>query len=57
MKALRRLHGDAEAQNIISRARLRDWRHGSGDMHDFALFVVDETRKSERKKNRTKVKP
>jgi len=43
---LTRLHGDATAAEIIRRAHERDRKHGSGDMQDFALFVVDEARRA-----------
>lgn len=51
-KVLRNLQVDAEAAEVIERARHRSERYGSGDAMDFALFVVDETRKVERKKRR-----
>lgn len=45
-KTLKWLHLDKSANAIVGRARKRDARYGSGDTHDFALFVVDETRKA-----------
>lgn len=52
--ALRRLHLDIEARQIVERARSRDARYGSGDALDFALFVVDEVRKVERRRITTR---
>lgn len=47
-KALERLRIDKEAIGIVSRAAKRNQRYGSGDNMDFALLVIDETRKQEK---------
>ncbi len=49
-KVLQKLLTDPEAREIVHRANRRNRRYGSGDNMDFALFVVDETRKAEKDK-------
>lgn len=60
-KMMRALIAQPETHDIIERARRRDNRYGSGDVYDFALFVIDETRKADRRKRAVvdahKVKP
>jgi hypothetical protein len=47
---LQRLQRDPVAREIIRRAHQRDRRYGSGDVLDFALFIIDETLKNERRR-------
>lgn len=49
-KVLEKLFTDPEARAIVHRANRRSRRYGAGDNMDFALFVVDETRKAEKEK-------
>lgn len=48
---LRELHDDPEAREIIQRTVRRDKRWGSGDIRDYSLFLIDETRKVERQRS------
>ena len=51
MATIDKLHIDPEANEIMNKASQRNRRYGSGDTTELCLYVIDETRKAERRKS------